>query len=233
MNTNNEYIKFQLQMLLKKNNECFDFINDLSSCGDLLFFGGSIRDIFLSPGSLPMPRDFDIAIKDLNVKLFEQLITKYEKRTNRFGGYKFLVGGTEFDVWDLNNTWAFKNTNLKANVENLSQSVYLNIDGIVYDFSNDKLYDKPFQTSLSSKLFDINLELNPHVELNLLRAMVMKEKYKKEIKFNFSNRLKQVFKIYIAANPEVLINKLYDLQIKHYNIIYFSKKEIRTILNRV
>lgn len=82
----------------------------------------------------------------------------------------------------MENIGAFNNANLQASKENLAKSVYLNIEGIVYNKS--KIYDELFSTSISK--LDVNLEVNPQVELNFLRALVFKDKYKEEYKLNFS-----------------------------------------------
>lgn len=71
---------------------------------------------------------------------------------------------------------------MQASKENLAKSVYLTIEGIVYNKS--KIYDELFSTSISK--LDVNLEVNPQVELNFLRALVFKDKYKEEYKLNFS-----------------------------------------------
>ncbi|MCY7585110.1 hypothetical protein MH138_17100 [Bacillus safensis] len=74
----------------------------------------------------------------------------------------------------------------------------MNIDGIVYNFNKSKLDDELFRTSIKASKLDVNLEENPQVELNLLRALVFKDKYKEEYKLHFSNNLKRVFKKYLA-----------------------------------
>ncbi|AVK86619.1 hypothetical protein C3943_25670 [Lysinibacillus sp. B2A1] len=82
----------------------------------------------------------------------------------------------------MENIGAFNNANLQASKENLAKSVYLTIEGIVYNKS--KIYDELFSTSIGK--LDVNLEVNPQVELNFLRALVFKDKYKEEYKLNFS-----------------------------------------------
>lgn len=82
----------------------------------------------------------------------------------------------------MENIGAFNNANLQASKENLAKSVYLTIEGIVYNKS--KIYDELFSTSISK--LDVNLEVNPQVELNFLRTLVFKDKYKEEYKLNFS-----------------------------------------------
>lgn len=216
-------IKNQLIYFLGKDSNTLNFIEELSNVGELLFFGGSIRDICVFPEKPPMPRDFDIAIKFKDKNTFDLITRKYKHRKNRFGGYKFTISNIEFDIWDLENTWAFKYTDLQPSEENLAKSVYLNIDGIVYNFNKSKLYDEIFRTSIRDCKLDITLEENPQVELNLLRALVFKEKYN----LVFSNRLKNVFKYYLKDESEKLIENLYKLQHSHYKDSYLSKEEIK------
>ncbi|NLK98934.1 hypothetical protein [Defluviitalea saccharophila] len=222
-------IKNQLIYFLAKDNYTLKFIRELTNVGELLFFGGSIRDICFFRETPPMPRDFDIAIKFKNKDYFNQIINDYKYKINRFGGYKFKISNIEFDVWDLENTWAFKNTDLSPSEENLAKSVYLTIDGIVYNFNKERLYDEIFRDSLSNRSLDIALEKNPQVELNLLRALIFKEKYN----LSFSEKLKSVFKNYINHNSDCLIENLYQLQYSHYQKIYFSKEKIEKELQYI
>ncbi|MGG0304186.1 hypothetical protein ABEY59_26445 [Bacillus albus] len=226
-------IKNQLIFLLGKDSNTLNFIEELTNVGDLLFFGGSIRDICLFPDNPPLPRDFDIAIKFKDKNKFELITRKYSNRRNRFGGFKFKIGNMEFDVWDLENTWAFNNTNLQASEENLAKSVYLNIDGIVYNFNKSKIYDELFRTSINACKLDVNLEENPQVELNLLRALVFKDKYKEEYKLNFSSNLKRIFKKYLADESVELVDNLYNLQCTHYNKDHLSKEKIKYELQHI
>ncbi|WP_051673221.1 hypothetical protein [Bacillus subtilis] len=183
-------IKKRLILLLGQNSETLKVVETLSTTGNLLFFGGSIRDLCMAPEVNKMPRDFDIAINFKNEEKFSALIGNYNYKKNRFGGYKFSISNIDFDVWDLNNTWAFKNKHLKPSKENLAKSVYLNIDGIVYNFNEGLLYDDVFRSSIQNSKLDITLEENPEIELNLLRAIIFKYKYN----LNFSEKLHKCLK---------------------------------------
>ncbi|MEC3334970.1 hypothetical protein ABH963_003772 [Bacillus sp. RC55] len=223
-------IKQKLTLLLRQHSETLNFVEELSQSGDLLFFGGSIRDLYITKDdSLQFPRDFDIAINFRNKKVLENLKEKYPYKINRFGGYKFYTSVVEFDIWDLNNTWAFKNTNLKASEENLARSVYLNIDGIVFNYNKECLYDEIFKETIQNSLLDITLEKNPQIELNLLRALVFKSKYN----LVFSNRLKEVFREFKSNDEKKIIDNLYKIQLSHYRTLKFSKEEIRNELQYI
>lgn len=233
MNICEKNIKNQIIFLLGKDSNTLNFIEELKKVGDLLFFGGSIRDICLFPDSPPLPRDFDIAIKFKKKNEFELITSKYAFQKNRFGGYKFKIGEFDFDIWDLESTWAFKNTDLKASEENLAKSVYLNIDGIVYNFNKSKIYDELFRTSIIECKLDVNLEENPQVELNLLRALVFKDKYKEKYKFKFSNNLKKIFKSYLTEDSTELVDNLYNLQNAHYKRDYLTREKIKNELKHI
>ncbi|ADC51480.1 hypothetical protein BpOF4_17195 [Alkalihalophilus pseudofirmus OF4] len=215
-------IKNDLLSLLGKYSETLEFVERLSETGELLFFGGAVRDIFIK--NEQYPRDFDIAVKFKDELEFNKIIKNYEYKKNRFGGYKIKVSGIDFDIWDLNNTWAFKNTELKPSEENLAKSVYLNIDGVVYNFNSNSLYADLLRDSLIKAELDISLEKNPHVELNLLRALVFKKKYN----MNMSNKLKRVFRFYLdSLKEEKLISNLLEVQITHYKTEKISEPEIK------
>lgn len=222
MSINESNIKNDLINMLGKYSETLDFVEKLSKTGELLFFGGAVRDIFVKNDQYP--RDFDIAIKFNDEYKFNRLIDQYEYKKNRFGGYKIKVSGIDFDVWDYKNTWAFKNTELTPSEENLARSVYLNIDGVVYNFNSNCLYADLLKESLLKAELDVSLEENPHVELNLLRALVFKKKYN----LNLSNKLKTVFHFYVdLLNEENLINHLLDLQLSHYKFEKFTRQELK------
>lgn len=224
-------IKNQLIYFLGTDSNALKFIEELSNLGDLLFFGGSIRDICLSDGLPLMPRDFDIAInfREADQSYIEVLMKQYDHRKNRFGGYKVKISNIEFDIWALENTWAFKNTDLLPSEENLAKSVYLNIDGIVFNFNKSRLHDEVFRNSIINSKIDITLEENPQIELNLLRAIVFRDKYK----LKFSNKLKEVFKGYLDEEPDSLIENLYELQNSHYKNVYLSKDRIKRELQYI
>ncbi|MBH0332802.1 hypothetical protein ABH14_24180 [Brevibacillus brevis] len=210
-------IKHEISSLLKNATEANNFINLLSQLGELLFFGGSIRDYYINKKYESLPRDFDIAIKfDVNKSSqtsddLECLIKRYNYKKNRFGGYKVQVENVEFDVWDMHSTWAFREKKVLAKEENLIKTVYLNIDGIVYNYNKNILYYEEINKSLENQLIDIVLEDNPQKKLNLLRAIIFKNKYC----FQYSNELIEEFRKEIRYNSD-FDNELYQLQFTHY-----------------
>ncbi|WP_141499405.1 hypothetical protein [Bacillus toyonensis] len=216
-------IKSELYRLLKSYPDSLDFIEELSNIGELLFFGGSIRDYYVYNEYKNMPRDFDIAIKIDSHKefLLDKLINNYSFRKNRFGGYKVQIDKLEFDIWNLENTWAFKERKLMVGEQNLIKSVFLSVDGIAYNFNNDTLYDDELKRSIENKQINVVLKDNPQKELNLLRALVFKKKYKFELSKDLKEEYRQSFKIHTNLH-EVL----HELQFSHYHCEYLTKNEV-------
>ncbi len=209
-------IRDEIMNLLEEYSEAKTLITRLSRLGELLFFGGAIRDYVINKKYTDMPRDFDIAIKffdhDVNIDfLMEYTLKEYKYKKNRFGGYKILVNNLEFDIWNLNKTWAFQQNLLEAKEENLVKSVYLSIDSIVYNFNQDILHKEKFEKTLNQGIIDTVLENNPQTNLNLLRAIVFKKKYNLE----FSQRLIAQFQKASIDNYDI-VSELHQLQISHY-----------------
>lgn len=222
MYSQNNNIKENLINLLEMRKDALEFTLELSKSGDLLFFGGSVRDLYLDE-FIEYPRDFDIVINYKNKPYFNELLNHYDYKVNRFGGYKFNISGTEFDVWDLNNTWAFKNEYLCASEENLVNSVFLSVDGIAYNFNKSILYNSRLDESLRRNEIDIVLDNNPQVELNLLRALVLKKKYNLEL----SKKIKDLLKNYYDQMNNEFLDNLHQLQMSHYRTERISKSEIQ------
>jgi hypothetical protein len=217
-------LKNEIFKLLKDYPDSLNFIKELSDIGELLFFGGSIRDYYIYNQYLKIPRDFDIAIKLQRYQepLFDEFIKKYVHRKNRFGGYKVMIENLEFDVWNLKNTWAFRENKLPADEKNLAKSVFLSVDGIVYNFNQDTLYDEELKWSMENKKITIVLKDNPQKDLNLLRALVFKKRYN----YDFSDDLKEEYRKSLSMYQD-FYEKLYTLQFSHYKYECLTRNEIK------
>ncbi|MCM2534321.1 hypothetical protein NDK43_20645 [Neobacillus pocheonensis] len=223
-------IKAEIFNLLRDYPNSLTFIKSLSEIGELLFFGGAIRDYYLHNEYRNMPRDFDIAVKlnFRNEELFENFVEKHTYRRNRFGGYKVKIENIEFDLWNLENTWAFKENKLSAAEENLAKSVFLSVDGIVYNFNQDTLYDDALKWSLENKQIKVVLKDNPQKELNLLRALVFKKKYN----FELSSELKEEYRRSIDMYKD-FYKKLHKLQFSHYKSEFLTRIDVREELESI
>ncbi|MED4012906.1 hypothetical protein ACLZHR_26470 [Priestia aryabhattai] len=196
-------------------------LENISKEGEILLFGGAVRAYYENRFQT-LPRDFDLVIKpNKNSRDLESYFSNFEYRKNRYDGYKVFVDGLEFDIWTLENTWAFKEKKVRALEENLSETVFLNVDSIVYNINKDILYDEKFRESMDSKVLDVVLQDNPFTELNLLRALIFKKKYR----MKFSDRLKEHFREFSRRNDCFNVD-LFNLQYSHYGEVRLSQDQI-------
>lgn len=197
--------------------------------GNLLLFGGAIRNYYENQFST-MPRDFDIVVCTKNDEL-DQYFFNVPYIRNRYGGYKIDIYAVGFDIWSINSTWAFKNGVVEnPNVENLTKTVFLNYDSVVYDLTTGDVYDEGYQKAKENKKLDIILEENPFPELNILRSLVFKTRYN----MDFSETLYEYTRSWrsrFSNNEE--INILSEVQMKHYGFEYMTKKQLFNVLQAI
>ena len=212
-----------LYLKLKSDEDSYDFIMNLMNCYDLYLFGGGVRDLLNN--NLDYVRDLDFVIKSSNNKIInlESYIPNHISfKKNRFNGYKIFFDNFIMDIWDIKNTWAFKSNLLDDSVENLLNSVYLNIDSLLYYLNENRYINNYDKTYKKIKQLDIILEKTPCEKLNLLRAIIYKNKYS----LKMSNRLKKRFYNYFYADNKNLIDEFMILQKEHYNHCVYTKQEL-------
>lgn len=202
-------------------------ISELYDAGELLLFGGSVRYLYECNYQV-LPRDIDIVIKTSYNDLSPFLRSvNYSK--NRFGGYKFEVDGLLFDLWTFSSTWAIKNKFVYADKpEDLTKTVFLNHDAIVYNLNKYEVYDGGYKESKDLKMLDIVLAENPFPTLNILRALVLM----KTKEFTFSHNLKKyIYNWKKGFSTEcALIKNILDVQETHYGIEYLNSSDIKNMI---
>ncbi|WP_431808569.1 hypothetical protein [Lysinibacillus sphaericus] len=191
------------------------FIGKLEQESNLLLFGGCIRDYYDNKFK-NIPRDFDIVLSDLRQDLDSLLQNSnlvYER--NKFGGYKVKLDDLEFDIWEIHNTWAFKEKKVHyKELLDLNKTVFLNVDSVFYDLNRGLLFDQGFSNAITSRIIDIVLTSNPYPELNLARALRYKYKYN----LQFSQQLQNYFDEWLGNfdNKIYGMNYLKNIEIKRY-----------------
>lgn len=202
-------------------------INEILNCANVYLFGGAVRNYLDDDFENVRDLDFVVDFKKSNYSIDEFLMKNTKFKKNIFGGYKILSNDICIDMWEMKDTWAFKENKISGSVHNLTKSVFLNIDGIVYSM-NDKDYindcNQKYFEIRKKNILDTVLEENPCVELNLLRALVLCKKYDME----FSNNLKNIFKIY--SNSETFMDYLMYLQLNHYGKQVLSSQCIKELM---
>lgn len=218
--------------LINKYPNVSSLINQLQEYGEVLLFGGVIREYNDSKFN-NMPRDFDIVINKINsnVKL-DNVLNNFLYYKNRFDGYKIEIDSIKLDIWELEKTWAFREKKVEYSKNEypykLQETVFLNIDSIVYNLTTKEVYNDKYREAMELKELDIVLEENPYKDLNILRALVFKRKYN----MKFSDKLTLILEEYIQKNYDY-INKLYEVQFKHYNEYKLDKYTIENEINSI
>lgn len=218
--------------LIREYEEAFRLFCILKEQGEVLLFGGAVRE-YLDTEFNNLPRDFDLVIKknSQNIDL-DRVLEKFQYKKNRFGGYKITVDSLEFDIWELEKTWAFRENKVKCAYRDydkkLQNTVFLNIDSIVYNLSTKNYYSEEYERAMKNKKLDIILEENPYLELNLIRAIVYKKKYT----MYFSDKLRSILLEFIIRNPNYL-DLMEVIQLKHYKDIKISRTDLNKEINEL
>lgn len=214
------------------------FLSKLMSRATVYMFGGAVRDFV--DGKLESARDIDLVIEsisndndriDIPGYLESSVNVSYKK--NRYDGYKIYFNNNfTVDVWNLKDTWAFKNNKLTASATNLMKSVFLNIDALVYSLNDDLFLENcnvTYIDIINNHFLDIVFDETPYEELNLLRALVFRKRYSLEL----SPKLNQRFMRHLECNISSAINNFMSLQIAHYNQELLDRAELASILCRI
>lgn len=205
--------------LEERNKKIKNIFYELKGYGDLILFGGAIRDYILKKA----PRDYDFVINtELNI---ENVFRDLSYKINRFGGYKLFIDDLVLDIWKLSDTWAFKNGFFSPKPENLPKTVFFNIESIAYNTSTQGIYEYKFLEALRTNTLDIVFRENPFKDLCVLRAIVYKIMYSMELSINLSS--------FISSwhhNTENPFDVLLEVQLAHYGSIILEKETICNVL---
>lgn len=200
-----------IDKLKRENASLSDLLKNLNDFGDLILVGGAARDFTYQKS----PRDFDIII-DTEKSNFDEALTGYFYRSNRFGGYKVTVKDIELDIWSIQENWAFKEKIFDTDVKNIERGTFYNFDAISINLNTSNTYADFFLKSIKDKMLDITLDdefipLNPAPEMNVMRAFVIKKYWG----LSFSDKVNQYITDWIK-NIDCPYELLAATEIRHY-----------------
>lgn len=220
-----ENIKREIELYISKYPPAMKLFKELIQVGDVYIMGGLLRE-YKDNNYIRELRDADFSVKIKDQEKWIQLIKKIPNTMNRFGGYKFKYNGFIIDVWNVRETWAFRNKILDVSddkfFEYLPKSVFLNIDALTYDLSNNRWNDAIYKQAMLQREIDVVLEDNPFVELNLLRAMILRRKYK----MRYSAKIAQIILNCYTSKCD-FVNELLDIQFKRYGYSVLTENIIK------
>ena len=217
-------LRIEIEEYLKKYPPALWIYEMLIQAGDVYVMGGLLRE-YKDKDKIVELRDADFTIDIKNRKVWDELLRRVPHKRNHFGGYKFLCSGFIIDIWDVKKTWAFEKQVIKVENNNyfeyLSKSVFLNLDAIIYDLTNDKWNDLIYQNAVKNGELEIVLRENPFKELNILRAMVLREKYN----MRYSEELAKM--ILDCSAEDTFLKDIMEIQEGRYGYIILSKEKIK------
>lgn len=210
-------IRKSFESFLSNYKNSYNFIDDLEKNGlGIILFGGIIRNYYVN-NFVEKPRDIDIVLHSCENFDFEEYLNfnGYSYYVNKFGGYKLELDELNIDIWPIESTWAFKENIINfESIKDLNKTVFLSTDAIFYNFTSRQLFDNGFLDSIQKKEIDIVLEKNPFPEINLAKALYLKNKLNLKFSSNLSNYFSQW--LLKKENEKVAIDELNVLANKRY-----------------
>lgn len=207
----------QIQMVLEA----------LTDVGPSAIFGGLLRDLCLL-GSRNFRSDVDIVVDTQSQEDIERRLCKWQPARNKFGGYRFLVGEQPFDVWLLDNTWAFQQGYVEgADFRNLPLTTFFNWDAVAYHVEEGSIIcaDNYFE-EISERVVDINLQENPNPIGAVVRTLRMAVLHRPLFSPRLIHHLRAMFE---TINPLDIV----DAERKAYAIPMLSVPYLKETINKV
>ncbi|MGE5579394.1 MAG: hypothetical protein ACM3WU_05040 [Bacillota bacterium] len=197
--------------LRHRESEVDALLSRIGAMGNLILIGGCIRDVSLGL----RPRDFDIVIDTRSIDLREAL-GGFQYSQNRFGGYKIQVSRLVFDVWTVGSNWASRAGIIEHEVDELPHGVFFNVDGLIHSVTGLYSDASYFNGAVHSGLLDIVIPdayvaSNPSPEVNVLRALIMKDRWG----LSFSPRVESYIARWLSQSRDP-VGALWDAAGKHY-----------------
>lgn len=149
-----------------------EMIEPLSRIGEVTVIGGLVRDLaFYGPEERPVS-DIDLVVRGLPSAL--QTFAESSGATpNKFGGYGLHTAAFKADFWSLSSTWAKRAGHVSMRKPtDLVKCTFFDWDAIVYSIQTKKITAIPgYLSRLHGRVLDLNLEPNPSIKGNLVRAL--------------------------------------------------------------
>ena len=183
-------------------------------------FGGVARDL-LSDGLKARVRDVDVVIGDASLCDMREVMAQHITRTTRFGGLHMEHRGWLFDMWTLNDTWAFRESHVRhVDFAWLPQTTFLNVEAICIELGNGRkprrvIHSHGFFEAFLNRTVEINLEENPYPALCIVRSLMT------TWRLNFA--MGPLLTRYILHHRQSIeIEELLNVQRNHYGRIFLD-----------
>lgn len=149
----------------------------LETIPDTVIFGGMLRDFAWGTAD-SFSSDIDLVTNSSREKVY-QAISCFSPSINKFGGFRFVSGGQHFDIWALQDTWAFREGFVEATgFDALLQTTFFGVDAAMFHLQTKKyMYSSAHDRGISNRMLELNLAENPNPRSMVRRAVSMALKW--------------------------------------------------------
>jgi hypothetical protein len=142
-----------------------------SQLPETVIFGGMIREFGLGNA-----RRFNSDIDLVSLATFDDInaaVSKYSPTANKFGGLRFFVGKQAFDIWALEDTWAFKEGLCTGEqLDDLLKTTFFDVDAAIFHLRTKQYsYSAGHVRGIKERELELNLESNPNPDGMISRAI--------------------------------------------------------------
>ena len=237
MENKKEIINKYFDNIRKKNSKVDSFFAFLDNNEiHYAILGGFVRAALNDDSS---PRDIDIIFKEKESHVENYLIqNNIAFKKNTFDGLKFNLNNLQFDVWKIEDHFAFRKKIYKPQFENIYKTTFLNYDSIMYDVTEQILYCKNYQHCIDKQLIDFvgNRKLNkknPNLELSICKIFEICKNEKLLPSVKIKKYIKKYYDEYVTE--KIFMNLLQSAYEDHYNkkmnkdLSCYIKRELKKI----
>lgn len=128
---------------------------------ETVIFGGMLREFSLG-NTREFASDMDLVSAVSRAEIYAA-IKDFSPIMNKFDGFRFVVGKRRFDIWALEDTWAFREGLVSGrNFSDLFKTTFFNVDEAVFHLRDERVdCSSEYLNAIGSKTLEINLEPNP------------------------------------------------------------------------
>ncbi|MEX9251255.1 hypothetical protein [Pseudenterobacter timonensis] len=128
-------------------------------------FGGMVRDMGLF-GRKGFISDIDLVVDGSREELLHTLhaLNIHQLRVNKLGGVRFRLNGLDFDIWCIQDTWAFRNRHVKfEDASSLFKTTLMSWDAVLYDLKQKRvLSPENYLHDLHQRRLELVLGMTPN-----------------------------------------------------------------------